>query len=606
MTRLLFIFLFLPLWSSAEELYHFTIDLVGVKNDKVKVTLAPPVVAGATALYVMPDVIPGSYAKKNYGRFLEKFSAYDKDGKKLSVIINENRDFIIDNSNAISRIEYFVNDTWDDRDVSNIVFQPGGTNFQKDRNYMLNNFALCGYFEGMKDLPFRLTFIHSQETYGSTFLTKTKSAPGEDTFEAPDYFELSDNPVMYCKADTNSFTIDSTHIYVSVFSNGNKVNSATVSNQLKPLAEALKKFLGKLPVEEYHFLFYFASSDQEILESKSGLGGFGALEHNHCSFYFLPEPTSEEGLHSLVHDICAHEFMHTLTPLHLHSKEIADFNFRTPNMSKHLWLYEGATEYFSLLVRLQSGLITEADFLDEMSEKIMTAVSYPLFSMTEMSKNVIDENHQKNYLSVYSKGALLAWMLDMYLLHLSNGGNSLKDVVVALASKYGPDKPFNDDELINEIVAMTYPEVRTFFDDYIIGMKAINYKDFLKLGGYNFYNAERITQYKVGPIILKYNRRKNEIRIVNSNELIGCRPGDVIYKINEEVMTYENLYRLFNRYFAQNTDPNPFALTVKRKGEAINLVCVPFAREDDAFFLIITDKNALPEELEVRSKIKGS
>lgn len=72
-------------------------------------------------------------------------------------------------------------------------------------------------------------------------------------------------------------------------------------------------------------------------------------------------------------------------------------------MSKHLWLYEGVTEYFSWLVRVQSGIITEEEFINEMTNKLYGADRYGIFSFTEMSKNVLKPHYQELYVDVYLK-----------------------------------------------------------------------------------------------------------------------------------------------------------------------------------------------------------
>ena len=41
--------------------------------------------------------------------------------------------------------------------------------------------------------------------------------------------------------------------------------------------------------------------------------------------------------------------------------------------------------------------------------------------------------------------------------------------MLALSEKYGKNKAFEDEELFNEITAMTYPEIGVFFDRYVKG-----------------------------------------------------------------------------------------------------------------------------------------
>jgi predicted metalloprotease with PDZ domain len=588
-----------------QTVYRFKVDLNHVSKDKVKITLFPPKVSQDTIIYVMPSAVPGSYAKKDYGRFARKFAAYDNSGSRLKIIITDNRDFTIINASSLARIEYWMNDTWDDRDASNAVFQSGGTNIEKNENFVINNFAFFGYIEGMRNLPFEITVEKPEEMYGSTYLAKRKVSSTEDVLLAESYAELADNPVMYCRPDTSSFYIDNAHIYTSVYSASGKVKSSSMQQYIKPMLEGVKKFRGSLPVNEYHFLFYFSSEDQRVLKSGSGLSGFGALEHKNCSFYFLEEPAYECDLRKMILEICAHEFMHTLTPLHLRSKEIDDFNYRIPEMSHHLWLYEGVTEYFSLLVLMQAGLMTEQEFFEEMAYKIQIASSFSLFAMTQMSKNVLSKEGQDQYLSVYSRGALLAWFMDMQIISLTDGKKTLKDIVLQLADKYKPGYPFNDDSLLIEMTSMVHPELQSFFDNYISGQMALDYDVWLKKSGLLFFNDESTDVYKSGPIGLQYYKESREIRFINDNEYFGFKSGDVLLSVNNNDLGLMNLTTLFNRYFAQNISGDEIYLKIKRGNEIMQLKFTPVPRNDKVSYLITPDESASELKKLVRNKISG-
>ena len=151
--------------------------------------------------------------------------------------------------------------------------------------------------------------------------------------------------------------------------------------------------------------FFFILKMHRECVAETGDGGYGALEHNYSSLYFLPEIGMESRLHSLVNEVAGHEFLHIQTPLNLHSEEIENFDFIDPKMSQHLWLYEGVTEYFAHLVQVQNGLIDQATFFKNMQDKIRQAEEFGNFSMTEMSKNVLTEAYKSKYNSVYNKGA---------------------------------------------------------------------------------------------------------------------------------------------------------------------------------------------------------
>jgi hypothetical protein len=167
---------------------------------------------------------------------------------------------------------------------------------------------------------------------------------------------------------------------------------------------AQKEYLGgQLPVNKYAFIFYF--TDQPVMS-------YGALEHSYSSFYYMPEATIED-MNQQLRDFAAHEFFHIVTPLTVHSKEIDDFDFNSPKMSQHLWMYEGVTEYFAGNVQVKYGLITPEEYLMVIREKMITADQFKNdVPFTDISKFTLDQYHDQYY-NVYQKGALIGLCLDI-------------------------------------------------------------------------------------------------------------------------------------------------------------------------------------------------
>jgi len=141
----------------------------------------------------------------------------------------------------------------------------------------------------------------------------------------------------------------------------------------------------------------------------------------------------------LIH-VISHEFFHTLTPLNVHSKEIQDFDFNSPKLSAHLWMYEGFTEYFANHFQVHQGLMTEEQFYAKMAEK--EKLSKQMYSdkqsFTEMSKNVLDPTMKAQYPNVYQKGALMAMCIDIMLRDASGGKSGILELMGRLSNKYGP------------------------------------------------------------------------------------------------------------------------------------------------------------------------
>jgi len=100
----------------------------------------------------------------------------------------------------------------------------------------------------------------------------------------------------------------------------------------------------------------------------------------------------------------------------VHSNEIHYFDFNTPKMSKHLWMYEGVTEYFANLFQVNQGLIDEDAFYKRMVGKINNAKRLnDTMPFTTMSANVLVEPYKAQYLNVYEKGALIGMCIDIII-----------------------------------------------------------------------------------------------------------------------------------------------------------------------------------------------
>ena len=66
----------------------------------------------------------------------------------------------------------------------------------------------------------------------------------------------------------------------------------------------------------------------------------------------MPESMEEAALATQMIDIVSHEFFHIVTPLSVHSEDVHYFDYNAPTFSKHLWMYEGVTEYFATLFQV--------------------------------------------------------------------------------------------------------------------------------------------------------------------------------------------------------------------------------------------------------------
>lgn len=552
--------------QAQNEGHHLYLNLVDIDDATVKVTLAPPALDADTAIYNMPKIVPGTYSISDFGRFVDGFYALSKNGDTLDHIRLDTNRWAIANARELDYIGYRVSDTFH-QPMGGSIFEPGGTNIEPDKNVLLNAFGFVGYFDGTKHSPFEVSVERPAHWYGATSLTRKHQTESHDYFAASNYFELHDCPILYAEPDTTSLQVANAVIEVAVYSPKGVVTSREVMKEVEDIFAASAAYLGgTLPVDRYTILLYL-SGDQSFSR------GYGALEHNTSTVFVLPEvPVS--ALAQTIKDVAAHEFFHIVTPLNIHSEHIHDYDFVYPKMSKHLWLYEGCTEYAAQHVQVKQGLVEPDVFFNNMRSKILASQRYREdVPFTEISMKALDE-FKNEYPNVYQKGALLGMALDLKLRHLSAGAYGSQDLMSDLSDAYGQDRPFLDDSLFSIIGRISgFPEVEDFLWAHVGGTEPLDYAALLAPFGVIYADTLSEKAMSGGNITLGYNPRREAMvvaSVASADEFgksLGLEVGDEMVMWDGKPVTldaYENTIRTFKE---ERAPGDKFKIEIRRKSK---------------------------------------
>ena len=544
--------------------YTLKLDLKNIENDQVDVKLYVPTIYRDTVIYNMPKIIPGTYSISDFGRFVEDLEAIDSTGAALPVEkLDENR-WQITNAKGLSYLSYKVKDSFDEPRGAGI-FEPAGTNIEAGENVVLNTFGFVGYLDHAKKATYNVEILKPSDFYGETSLPRVSSNDSLDVFAAKDYFQLHDCPMLYCAPDTAAMYVDDTRIVVSVYSPNGKVKAAEVLDLVDDLFPAASEYLGgDLPTDQYSILIYLTSGF-------GGSGGYGALEHNTSTVCVLPEAPIAS-LAQTIKDVTAHEFFHIVTPLNIHSEQIADYDFMNPQMSKHLWLYEGCTEYAAQHVQVKYGLMSVEEFMQVIKQKMIASSSFDSgVAFTELSKKALDE-HEDQYLNVYQKGALIGMAIDLKLLHLSNGEYGIQNLMRDLSAEYGVDRPFEDDQLFLEIGRISgYLRITPFLEKHVGGIEPLPFTELLGYAGIDY--QEEITKNVVsgGGAAVGYNPRTERMVVVSTDKLdefgqdLGFEKGDEIISWNGVEVESENFRDQLDTFKKSVSPKDKVTVLVARK-----------------------------------------
>ncbi|MBC7935057.1 MAG: peptidase M61 [Rhizobacter sp.] len=563
------LFLLMATGSAAicQDNYRYSIDLTKVEDDKISVALLVPKLTGETVNFYFPRIVPGTYMNSNYGRFVHELMAFDKAGKSIPVKKTDDNTWEISKANKLYKITYKVEDSWDS-ELDKKPYTMAGTSFEAGKNFVLNTCGIFGYLEDKRNTAFDLQFTKPAGFYAATGLEPYNSSNTQDMFKAGNADELYDSPMMFSLPDTTSVRVAQTDVLIAVYSPKKLISSAYLAQGLSKLLLATKDYLGgKLPVKKYAFIYYF-NGEQAPLASA------GAWEHSYSSFYSMPELPVEQIGKTMI-DISSHEFFHIVTPLTISSKEVKAFNFNKTVLSKHLWLYEGSTEYDSHHAQVWGGLITPDVFLETLAEKIKNSRSQynDSLSFTEMSVEAAG-TYASQYNNVYEKGALISACLDLLLLQRSDLQYSLKNLKHDLGVKYGRDKYFIDNELFNDIEKLTWPEIKDFLLTYVQGSKPIPYERYFALAGVDYVARETVSKFSLGhDDNLRINTEQeiefeSDVTVNPTGVALGYKKGDIIWKVGGKELSILSFREVLKDYLASLKEGDQMFVTIKRKDAA--------------------------------------
>lgn len=567
---ILIVMLVMSSFIKADDRYRYSINLAKVVNDKVSVQLTPPTITQNEIEFSFPAMVPGTYEVYNFGRFISNFKVTGKNGAVVKVTKSDINTYKISPATAIDKIMYDVDDTWDKTDLPDtkdkIVFEPGGTNFEDGKNFAMNTHSMFGFIKGMLNKNFILEFEKPKGFYPATGLSDIKLGETKDVISVFDYHDLVDSPIMYFIPDTATIQVANTKVLVACYSPNKKITSRFIASTLSELLNAQKDYLGgELPVNKYAFLFYFI--DRATLS-----GASGALEHSYSSFYVLQEFDSIS-VQQEVRDVAAHEFFHIVTPLNIHSKEIGDFDFSKPVMSEHLWLYEGMTEYAAHHAQTKGGITDIDKLISTMMQKYENSItSYnDTMSFTYMSKHVLEEKIHAQYSNVYEKGAVIGMCLDILLRHYSDGKYGTQNLMKDLATKYGKNRSFNDEDLFNDIEKFTYPEIGAFLRTHVSGKTPLPMTEVLDKIGIDFSKESTTYEFSLGSTDLNYNENTNRLFIDNTigmdefGKELGFKVGDELSKLNGVELKIDDIKEIITSYYEKVKEGDKVTIEIYRK-----------------------------------------
>ena len=425
----------------------------------------------------MPVWAPGSYLVREFAKSVENLSATFNKKLLPTKKINKNTWRIYTENAKNVVINYKV-----------YAFELSvRTSFLDGSHGYFNGTSMFMYIEELKNIPHQLTIIPFKNWKKvSTSLSKT-SAKGFQ-YLAPNYDVLVDSPVEIGNHETFDFTSAGVIHHVAMYGKGN-YNVEQLKTDMAKVTQACTDVFGENPNKEYTFIIHNLTKGSGGLEHLSST----TLQVNRWTY----KGDSYIGFLSLV----AHEYFHLWNVKRIRPIALGPFDYNNENYTDLLWVMEGFTSYYDELLLYRAGIYDENDIIRKFTGSINSIENQPGNKVQPVAHASFDawikayrrnENSYNTTISYYTKGSVVANMLDLTIINATKGKKNLDDVMQYLYYEYykKQNRGFTNEEMQSALEKVSGLKMDDFFEKYINGTQSFDYKTIF---GYAGFTVETIT-----------------------------------------------------------------------------------------------------------------
>jgi len=225
---------------------------------------------------------------------------------------------------------------------------------------------------------------------------------------------------------------------------------------------------------------------------------------------------------------------------------------------------EGITDYYADLVLHRAGLSTREELLDAISNQIEDLQTTPgrlVQSVEQASFDAWiryyrpDENSPNVSISYYTKGAVLAFLLDAKIRTASKGARSLDDVMRVAFERFSGARGFTPEEFRSVAEQVGGVSLASFWETAVEGKAELDYTEALRTFGLRFRPVEAPRSDRPGRAWLGMATRNDAGRLVVTEvrrntpaQAAGLNVEDEILAINGFRVRAEQLAPRLDQY----------------------------------------------------------
>jgi predicted metalloprotease with PDZ domain len=396
---------------------------------------------------------PGRYELGNFARNLRGLQAFDANGNALPIHKISKDHWRIDLAPAGEiRLEYEY-----------YAAQPdAGACWTDDQLLYVNPVHCCLY------VPEASGEVHTVQIKAEKSFDLACALPrsGADTLSAENLDELFDSPFFASSSLVHTqYEIDGVVFHIWLHGEC-RPDLDRIKNDFINFTRVQMDMMGGFPVKEYHFLVL-------VLPYTF----YHGVEHQSSTVLALGPGTRlmQSALYNDLMGVASHELFHAWNVKTLRPADFHQYDYAGENYSRLGWVYEGVTTYYGDLFLLRSGFFTADAFFAELQPRLQRhfdGMGCRYSSVAESSFDTWLDGYVPGApgrkVSIYDEGALIALMLDLYILRSSKGQYRLDDLYRRVYQQcIAENKGYREGDFIREAQELSDPGVEKIFSQYI-------------------------------------------------------------------------------------------------------------------------------------------
>jgi predicted metalloprotease with PDZ domain len=543
MKKLFILFFLTPFISFATMKIQYSLSFPEPQTHYIEVSLTISGHKNKALDLKMPVWTPGSYLVREFSRHVESLSSSNGKTAKLA----KNHWHITPNNTEDIKISYKV-----------YAFELSvRTSFVDADMALLNGASIFFRIDTKENLPYEVSI--SPASNWKQINTSLKNV-NENAWKltADNFDELIDSPILLGNQAIHSFEVNGI-VHIVAMAGQVEYDPKRLTTDMKTICTEATKVIGEHPCKDYTFIIVNASS------------GSGGLEHaNSCVLHNSRTAYTNEGQYKNFLGLVAHEYFHLWNVKRIRPIELGPFDYDNENYTSMLWISEGFTSYYDDLICQRAGILTSDRLIEISASNINTIENAPGNKIQPVCEASFDawikyyrsnENSNNATTNYYSKGSVLALMLDIEIISTSNGKKTLDDLMKVLYKKYYKElkRGFTEAEFQKETEAIVGKKLDDFFLNYVQGTKTIDYNYYFDKAGLKLTNLNAgKADLGLGASIGNAGGRMTVTSVLRNAPAWKCG-----LNVNDEIIAIDN-YRV-------GSDISQF-VNQKNAGDSLNLL----------------------------------